>query len=201
MSRTARALFMAGVLALTVGVAAPAQAGTAQPVPIKGSEETTGSWVTEDPGCPDILDFGFGLTLHATTVGRASHIGRYTTEGSWCLEYVSTDSTDYPGVVAVTWAWTGIEVTKTAANGDAIEMVGVGDFTSTWYVDEESYDETKPGWTVLAVESAGTLEIVGGTGRFTDASGSVYATESSATGPTATFRGEISYDASNRAAR
>jgi uncharacterized membrane protein (DUF441 family) len=37
MRRTPRALLMAGVLVLTLGVAAPAQAGKADPAPIKGT--------------------------------------------------------------------------------------------------------------------------------------------------------------------
>ena len=193
MRGTSRALSMAAVLALTVGVAAPAQADQGQPVPFKGSEETIGAEAVPDTACPAIPEMGMvgaGLRMSATILGNASHMGRYISEGSWCLDWLSMEETDDPEVVAVTWDLVDLHVTKTAANGDTIEFVG-GDFTSTWHVE-------LPEWNLLAVESAGTLEIVGGTGRFADASGSIYNTESS-TG-ILTFSGEILYDASNRAA-
>ena len=106
MRRTARALFMAGVLVLTLGVAAPAQAGKADPVPIKGTLVGTetiypaGSWdyhgyfiilakAKFDVDGDGDTDYTCSKPAHelvvGTMTGNVSHLGKVTREMSYCV--------------------------------------------------------------------------------------------------------------------
>ena len=214
MRRTTHALFMAVMLVLTLGVAAPAQAGKAPPVPIKGTlvgAETVypaGSWDYDGYFGNQKQEFVVdGVTytcsepanelVLGTMTGNLSHLGKVTREMSYCLRW----DDEFPVVHVVDFT-----LVLTAANGDTVNL----DFQSS--ADSVEGD----GW----VGYGGELAFAGGTGRFVDASGmltetgrmipSWYPPEfpfgSTGSDPwvrelSATYTGEISYDASNRAAK
>jgi hypothetical protein len=171
MGRAARTLFMAGVLVLTLGVAAPAQAGPVDPVPIKGTLVGTetiypaGTWdyygYFIDPGPKADFDVdGDGQTDYtcsepahelvvSTLTGNVSHLGKVTRQQSYCAVwegYAQYRMFDFTQVL-------------TAANGDTLEL-GQGPFEGT----------EADGWTYFTVETP----ILGGTGRFAGASGTLY---------------------------
>ena len=171
MRTTARALFMAVVLLLTLGLAAPAQAGKAKEVPIRGTLVGTetiypaGTWnsfedyfytlKTEfDIDGDGVVDYnceqpGAHELVVSTLTGNVSHLGKVTREQSYCAFWEGPEQYrmfDFTQVL-------------TAANGDTLEL-GQGPFEGT-EVD---------GWTYFAVETP----IVGGTGRFVGASGTLY---------------------------
>ena len=221
MKLTARTLFMAAVLVLTLGVAAPAQAGKADPVPIKGTlvgAETgypAGSWdfdgyfftlATEfdidgdgqaDYTCGEDLDPpGAQELVVGSMAGTLSHLGKVTREMSYCIRF------DYEGFRLLDYT-----LELTAANGDTVDL----DFTPGSDYQEERDDGL--------VDYGGELTFAGGTGRFVGASGTLmesglstqwnvdeFPYTSSGSDPwtrqmSATYTGEISYDASNRAAK
>lgn len=210
---TARALFMAVVLLLTLGVAAPAQAGKAHPVPIKGTLSGTetvypgGDWsiggYLYGPKTEFVVD---GVTYTCSNAaqelvlgkmtGHLSHLGKVTRQMSYCLVW---DLTDF------TWQVEDFSLVVTAANGDIVNL----DYVSS--ADSVEGD----GW----VDYGGELAFAGGTGRFVGASGMLTETgrmtpswypsgfeDGTAEGDdpwvrelSATYTGKISYDASNRA--
>ena len=148
MKRTARALFMAGALVLTLGVAAPAQAGKADPVPIKGTLVGTETEFDVDGVTYTCSEPAHELVV-GTLTGKVSHLGKVTREISYCAFWEGPEQYrmfDFTQVL-------------TAANGDTLES-GQGPFEGT-EVD---------GWTYFAAETP----IVGGTGRFAGASGTLY---------------------------
>ena len=171
MRRTIRTLFMAGVLVLTLGVAAPVQAGKADSVPIKGtlvgSEKTypaAGTWEAEPfmLGAKTEFDIdGDGQTdytcskpahelIVGTMTGNVSHLGKITREMSYCLVWDGMgggENFDFSQVL-------------TAANGDTLKL-GQGP-TTAW--------EEGDGWVDFGVATP----IAGGTGRFVDASGTLH---------------------------
>ena len=170
---TARALFMAVVLLLTLGVAAPAQAGKAHPVPIKGT--LSGTETIYPAGTWDLADYlstlktefdidGDGQTDYtcsepahelvvSTLTGNVSHLGKVTREMSYCgvwPSYGVYDLVDFSQVLI-------------AANGDTLDLLESVDFVVTAEGD---------GWLDFAAEAP----IAGGTGRFVGASGTFYET-------------------------
>ena len=218
MRRTARTLFMAGMLVLPLGVAAPAQAGKAHPVPIKGTlSGTETSYPAGDWGYPGYFDTtqtefvvdGVTYTCSepaqelviGTMTGNLSHLGKVTREMSYCLVWDFEDPED------VTTDVVDFTLVLTAANGDTVNL----DFVSS--ADAVEGD----GW----VDYGGELAFADGTGRFVGAAGTLtetgrmmpswypagwpYFAEDSSDPWTrqlsATYTGEISYDASNRAAK
>ncbi len=168
-----RALLTAGVLVMTLGIAAPAQAGKADPVPIRGTlvgSETTypaaGTWELPDFMLGAKTDFdvdGDGQTdytcskpahelIVGTLTGNVSHVGRVTREMSYCLVWDGMgggEMFDFSQVLI-------------AANGDTLNLEQGP--TTEW--------EEGDGWVDIAVETP----ISGGTGRFVDASGTLYET-------------------------
>ena len=171
MRRTARALFTAGVLILTLGVAAPAQAARAHPIPMKGTLVGTetiypaGTWdyygYFVDPGPKADFDVdGDGQTDYtcsepahelvvSTLTGNVSHLGKVTREQTYCAFWEGEGQYrifDFTQVL-------------TAANGDTMEL-GKGPFESA----------ELDGWTYFAAETP----ILGGTGRFVGASGTLF---------------------------
>jgi hypothetical protein len=171
MRRTTRTLFMAGVLVLTLGVAAPAQAGKADPVPIKGTLSGTetiypaGTWDFEgylgtlktefDIDGDGVTDYTCSEPAHelvvGTLTGNVSHLGKVTRELSYCavwdgeFQYRIIDFTQ----VLIT------------ANGDTLNLEESLAFSS---------DGDDP------VDFTAEAPIVGGTGRFVGASGTLYET-------------------------
>jgi hypothetical protein len=179
---------MAGVLVLTLGVAAPAQAGKADPVPIKGIElPITTQEVVPDPRCPDYdaaTPFGWGWDF--TLDVKYSHLGRGTAEGYHSYVFDSwVDATTAKLLLLG-------PVTVNAANGDQLWLEKAPDFTLLVHFDEAG--------NVVASEAFGDVHIVGGTGRFDGATGTLHAVAPDM-GSAITLSGEISYDASNRAAK
>ena len=195
MIRTARVLLTALVFLLVVGVAPSAQAGRDNPVGIKGVEEFTNTWSSEpddrcDPMGPGMASSAFNFE----GIGKVSHLGRITFAGHHCLQLRGLA---FVGDVAiVTWAFVDGGNTWTAANGDEVWLAD-DDLTSVWSVDPASLGGTL---IVLDTATSGTVQIVGGTGRFTDATGTVDIDAPHLGGPL-TLSGEMSYDASNRSAR
>jgi hypothetical protein len=220
MRRTTRSMFMAGVLVLTLGVAAPAQAGKADPVPIKGTlvgSETTypaaGTWELPDFFLGAKTDFdtdGDGQTDHTcskpahelivgTLTGNVAHLGQVTREMSYCAVWDGMGGVENFDFVQM----------LIAANGDTLNL-GQGPVTM-W--------EEGDGWVDVAVETP----ILGGTARFVGASGTLsetvrvtpswwppgfYTGTADWDGPwvrdvslTCTRDDYITYDASNRAAK
>ncbi len=176
---------MAVVLVLTLGVAAPAQAGQAdRMVPVKGAgvgqDETPIPGVF--PGCS--LEEGEAPLLWRFTsegTGTVSHLGRVTYEFTHCTH---VDGTITEGVM-----------TLTAANGDTLVL----DYTA----EVTSYEPGDPDalWEMSWTPSSGTGRFVGASG-----SGDGNAVTHTDTSPLAgttelTFDGMIAYNASNRAAK
>ena len=180
MRRTARALFMAGVLVLTLGVAAPAQAGKAHPVPIKGTVSGE-HWI--DLAAPD-CDEGALWRFGSSGTGNMSHLGK--------VDYVLTQCSFPDGFRDGT-------ITFAAANRDTLVIAQEGTFEVVGNLE---------GFT-----GEGTWTVVDGTGRFAQAtgSGSLDFIGDIPGGGTVlglpdginewSFAGEVSYDASNRAAK
>jgi hypothetical protein len=188
MRRTTRTLFMAAVLLLTLGVAAPAQAGKADPVPIKGVEvPITAQDVIPDPRCPDYEPanpFGWGQDF--TLDVKWSHLGRGTAEGYHCYVFDSWVDATTAKLLLLGPA------TVIAANGDQLWLEKAPDFTLLVHFDDAG--------NVVASEAFGDVYIVGGTGRFDGATGTLHAVAPDM-GGAITLSGEIAYDASNRAAK
>lgn len=221
MRRVGHALFMAVLLVLTLGLAAPAQGDPGDPVPINGTLVGTetgypaGSWDFEgyfytlatefDIDGDGVVDYTCGEDLDppgaqelvvGTFTGNVSHLGQVTRHTSYCIRFT------YTGVEILEFRWV-----LTAANGDT---VNVGLIPGTDYQVERDDG---------LVDYGGELSVAGGTGRFVGASGTVMETglstqwnvdgfpfTSSGSDPwtrhmSATYTGEISYDASNRAAQ
>ncbi len=217
MRRTTRTLFMAGVLVLTLGVAAPAQAGKGDPVPIKGT--LSGTETIYPAGTWDYMGYFYTLKTEfvvdgvtytcdepanelviGTMTGNLSHLGKVTREMWYCLVW-EEDAQGNPSVRPVSF-----NLMLTAANGDTLDLDFVAGSDS---VQGDGY-----------VDYGGELAFAGGTGRFAGASGTLAETgrmipswwppgfpfTTSGNDPwtkelTATYTGEISYDASNRAAK
>lgn len=171
MRRAARTLFMAGVMVLTLGVAAPAQAGPVDPVPIRGTLSGTetiypaGSWdyygYFIDPGPKADFDVdGDGQTDYTclepahelvvgTLTGNVSHLGKVTRQMSYCAFW------DGEGQYRI-FDFTQV---LTAANGDSMNLEsGPNEF------------EFGDGWVDFTAETP----IAGGTGRFMGAEGKLY---------------------------
>lgn len=206
MRRTARTVFMTAVLVLTLGVAAPAQAGKADPVQIKGTLVGTETWYPagqwEDPATTTPTEFVVdgetytcaqpaNVLVLGRYVGVSSPLGKVMREEVACIEFDSAI-----GIVAtVNEEWTLI-----AANGDRLNSVHKG-----FWVTEMGDD-----W----ADFVHTFDLADGTGRFVSASGVLiesgrvttppYPTEGDdpyTRGVLSTISGEISYDASNRATK
>ena len=191
----ARVLLTALVVLLVVGVAPSAQAGRDHPVGIRGVEEFTSTWSSEpDDRCSPMGPGMVSSALNFEGVGQVSHLGRITFEGYHCLQL--RDLTMTGDVAIVTWAFVDGGNTWTAANGDEVWLAD-DDLTSVWSVDPASLGGDL---IVLDTATVGTVEIIGGTGRFTEATGFVDIDAPHQDGPL-TLTGEITYDASNRSAR
>ncbi len=112
---------------------------------------------------------------------RISHLGRVEISGGHCSVFPT--GTDEPAKILDGFG------TYVAANGDSVEVTYSGEAVLT----AEGFD------------GSGTVTIVGGTGRFTDATGEFDLTNFTPIFPDGSFgttllkgRGWISYDASNR---
>lgn len=194
--KRALALVVTLVVTLALGVVAPAQAGPDKPVPITGAAAGTVTWTppttwlewplvtsTFDGRCsvPSVVYETLELT------GTLAHLGAVRIEGSACLQF---------DVAAGELDFSDPEVTFTSANGDELRAV-------VTQIDSTEVE----GW----VEAEIVNEFIGGTGRFANASGSMTFSARSpvpfAEDPFApwvgdwsgTYRGEISYNASDRA--
>lgn len=200
-----RILLTAFVLVLTLAFATPAQAGMAHPVPIKGTlvgveydypadtweafpfaekEQFVVGGETYDCGTP-VIEMVLG-----SYVGEFSHLGR-TTLDLWACNAIDWGTGELYMAAG--------RITLTAANGDTLAIVPAGDVV---------LGEPSDGY----VDFVAPFEFASGTGRFADASGTLTEIGRSTwpdlpTGSepwvrelTGTFRGEITYDASNRAA-
>lgn len=157
-------------------VAAPAQARAGTMRPWEGSYVSAAPGVLIAPGDPDAEErcTARGLfTLRGVTEGHATHVGRFTAVSSNCTAF------PIPGPVEIIDG----RIVITAANGDQI--------LSTYSGRQEAVD--------LGTGSAAfevSNRIVGGTGRFADASGedTNLGTINFQTGQLAGgFRGWISY--------
>jgi len=201
-------------MVLTLGVAAPAQAGKAHPVPINGTLSGTetvypaGTWDHDGYFYTKQTAFVVDGVTHTcsepaqelvigTMTGNFSHLGKVTREMSYCYVW------ELPAYTAHV---VDFNLELTAANGDTVNLdfVASGD-----WVQGDGY-----------VDYGGELAFAGGTGRFVGASGALTETGrmtpdwypigfpfiSSGSDPfvrglSATYTGEISYDASKRAAK
>jgi hypothetical protein len=205
MRRVMHVLAMAFAMLLTLGLAGPAQAGPAHPVPIRGTlvgtevgypadtwdmvpfaeaQEFVVGGVTYDCGEPAIE-----LVL-GSYVGQFAHLGR-TTLDNWICNAVDWTT----GEMYVAAA----EIVLTAANGDTLILVADGEVVLGDLVD---------GY----IDFVAPFAFASGTGRFAHASGTLVELGRSSFPPfpagsdpwvrdlVGTFSGEISYDASDRAA-
>lgn len=127
-------------------------------------------------------------------VGKVSHLGRITFAGYHCLQL--QDLVIAGEVTLMTWAFVDGGNTWTAANGDEVWLAD-DDLTSVWSVDTASLAGDL---VIFDTATFGTVTIVGGTGRFTEATGSVDI-DAPHLGDPLTLSGEMTYDASNRSAR
>ena len=165
MRRLMHVFVMAIAMVLMLGLAGPAQAGPARPVPIKGTLVGTETDYPAD-------------TWETCPVAAEEHAIDWTT-----------------GELSMVAG----EIVLTAADGDTLTIVPAGDVV---------LGEPSDGY----VDFVSPFAFASGTGRFADASGTLMEIGRSTwpdfpTGSdpwvrelTGTFRGEISYDASNRAA-
>ncbi|MDX1674459.1 MAG: hypothetical protein R3314_06680 [Longimicrobiales bacterium] len=153
----------------------------AGPVPYRGTLLTTEQ--TPDPDRPD----GCELFMHTAQVGESTHLGRYTGTGTTCSYNVQLGVVDppiNPGGGPPPYFVTDFTIlqTHTAANGDELEVSGVGLF-------------------VLSMETGaagfvGEGAIEGGTGRFEGATGAF--TIRGVTGTPAHYDGWIRFDGSGQ---
>jgi hypothetical protein len=168
------------VLALVVLLVAQATAALGRvdrPVPFHGSAVTADSMM-EPVDCPE----GSGWRYAATGNGRFSHLGGVEFELTHCSRMTSE----------LTGEFGSGTTTLTAANGDVLTLSQWGTFTLSFGPDG-SYSYVDMQW-----------EVIGGTGRFVDATGSGTATavgDLAAETTTADWDGTIVYAASNRSAR
>lgn len=187
--------FLSAVLLVLV-VAAPAAATRGQPdlqVPfqmhvVAAADEP----LNMSPGFPIVRDTFAGrctapsdwvTTINST--GTASQLGRVTVTQSHCTQINIFTAPPLPAVLA------DGRMVITAANGDQLRLVYTGSFLFT----PTSAENT--GVSNIAYES---MTIVGGTGRFTGASGSISgsAVDNFPAGPNvASFSGMITFDASH----
>lgn len=212
MRKLTRAILLALVLVLTLGLAAPAQARHNKmdhPVPIKGTLVGTQTmfaaegWASYPFATTDVFDVAgtqYTCSDEATylllndAVGKASHLGKLT-KRMWACVLVD------PATGAESFV--DIEAALIAANGDSVYLGGqtMLEFTFT----DDGYLE----WVAEGEWTGGTGRFVGATGQFTDI-GRLFMvpmpTDSDPTTPwsvdvSSTFRGTISYDASHRSGK
>jgi hypothetical protein len=178
MMRTSR--IGALVLALVVLLVAPTTAALARidrPVPLHGSATTADSML-EPVDCPE----GSGWRYAATGEGRFSHLGSVDVELTHCSRMTSELTGEFGSGTTI----------LTAANGDVLTLSQSGTFTLSFGPDG-FYSYVDLQW-----------EVIGGTGRFLDATGSGTATavgDLLAETTTADYDGTIVYAASNRSTR
>ena len=149
MKRRTHALLMAILLVLTLGLAAPAQAGRAHPVPIKAA--VAGEHWVAAPDC----DGAFQKWSSAGT-GQMSHLGKVAFELEQCT-YPGADP-EHPE----RYAYGEGTITFTAANGDTLVVAQEG-------TGEIVFD----GPNMVGFLGEGTWTVVEGegTGRFANANG------------------------------
>jgi hypothetical protein len=178
MMRTSR--IGALVLALVVLIVAPATAALGRverPRPIHGSA-TTADAMMAPLDCPEGSEWRFAGTGN----GRFSHLGSVEFEIEHCSRMTSELTGEFGSGTIV----------LTAANGDVLTLSQWGTFTLSFGPDG-FYSYVDMHW-----------EVIGGTGRFVDATGSGTATavgDLVAETTAADFAGTIVYAASNRSAR
>jgi hypothetical protein len=168
------------VLALVVLLVAPSTAALARvdrAVPLHGSATTADSMM-EPVDCPEGSEWRYASSGY----GRFSHLGRVEFEITHCSRMTSE----------LTGEFGSGTTTLTAANGDVLTLSQWGTFTLS-FGPEGAYSYADLHW-----------EVIGGTGRFVDATGSGTATavgDLIAETTTGDFDGTIVYVASNRSAR
>ena len=191
-------LAVASALLLVVAFAAPAAATRGQPelaVPIQISIVSPADEPLDmSPGFPVVGDtFGGRCSAPSSWVttinsaGDASRLGHVAVHQSHCTQI----NVFAPPPLPATFA--DGRMTVTAANGDELWIAYTGSFL--FYPTDEA-----TGLSVLTY----SMTIVGGTGRFTGASGSLTgsAEDNFPAGPhVATFIGTITYDASHASGR
>jgi hypothetical protein len=149
MKRRTHALLMAILLVLTLGLAAPAQAGRAHPVPVKAT--VSGEHWVAPPDCDG--DGAFQKWSSAGT-GQMSHLGM--------VDYVLEQCTYMGDPFPPDYAYGEGTITFTAANGDTLVIAqqGTGELVFDGEVMTGFMGEGT--WTVVEGE---------GTGRFANANG------------------------------
>jgi len=167
--RSMRALALSLIVFGVVAIATPALAGNVGKLrPFNGAYEGS-------PAVPTTVTCVVGIPQAAGGTGQANHLGSFTWHAEFCLEFTGVDT------VAVNVGFTEI----VAANGDELH--------NTWT-------------TTGTVGADGTLSFVqqfsysGGTGRFERAIGSATAvgTQTGDGSSTASWAGELAFDASDR---
>jgi hypothetical protein len=186
-------LALSAVAALTFALAAPAAATQGQRVPFRMHAVGADRPLNMSPGFPFVRDTFAGRCSvpsdWVTTIdlqGTAEHLGRVSAVTSHCTQF-DIFTTPNPGV------FQDGEMVIRAANGDELWLEYTGSFLFT------PGDSPEVGVSEI---SFSTITIVGGTGRFEGATGSLtgHAIDNFPAGPnTATFAGWIVYDPSVQA--
>jgi len=191
------AVLAAAILAFALAAPAAATSGqTPHAVPFHMQVTGVDRPLEMAPGTPPFLDrstFGGRCTVPSdwvTTVdstGTAEHMGTISVVNSHCTRFDFLSAPPMPGVFG------DGRMTITAANGDQLWVEYSGSF-QFW-----PSDRPDAGTSYIAMDQ---MTIVGGTGRFVDASGSLLgnAVDEFGTGAdVGQFSGWILYSASNRA--
>lgn len=186
-------LALSAVTALTFALAAPVAATQGQRVPFQMHVVGADRPLNMSPGFPFVRDtFAGRCSLPSdwvTTIdlrGTAEHLGRVSVVASHCTQ-IDIFTTPNPGV------FQDGEMVVSAANGDDLWLSYAGTFTFT--------PQGAPDVGVTDI-SFSTITVVGGTGRFEGATGSLtgHAVDIFPAGPhTASFAGWIVYDPSVQA--
>lgn len=179
-----RHILVAAAAAAMLGLVAGPAGAQPEDLPLTGRVVTEDTYVFPpgDTGCSD----PDAWLIHSAGSGTFSHLGRVTYVQDLCSAWVVPFES---GVTAGT-------TTLTAANGDQLVMTTSGTF------EVEMGDMGPTGGLALL-----DWEIVDGTGRFFDASGSgTSVAASDITGPitsvtSGSYTGTITYDASNAASK
>ena len=193
MRRGLRILALLAVLPLATAFAMPAAATQAQAVPFAMHVVGTDQPLNMSPGFPFVRDlFGGRCSIPSDWVttfdgaGNAVHLGQVTVEESHCTQ-IDIFTVPNPGI------FQDGRMVITAANGDELWIAYSGGFLFT--------PGATPDVGVSQIDIS-TMTVVGGTGRFAGATGSIsgHAVDNFPAGPsTGDFHGWIVYDPSIQA--